>query len=224
MRRLLPEPVASVTVAEAYGEPRTRTGGRPTVGMCMVSSIDGSTVVDGRSTALSSPSDRDVLLGLRAAADVVLVGAETVRREGYGPPSKAGLRVGVVSRSGRVDVTAPLFASGAGFLVLPEDAPQVPVPSVRAGRGTVDLARALTMIDGTFVQLEGGARLNAAMLEADVVDEINLTVSPMAAGGSGPRLAHGAPDLDRRFVLAQVCEDDGFLFLRYRRAERPRVS
>lgn len=216
----MPDPVASVTVAEAYGEPRRRTAGRPSVGMCMVASIDGSTVVDGRSTALSSPADRDVLLGLRATADVVLVGAETVRREGYGPPSKPGLRVGVVSRSGRVDTTSPLFASGAGFLVLPEDAPHVEVPSVRAGHGTVDLAGALSMIDGSFVQLEGGARLNAAMLEADLVDEINLTVSPVAVGGTGPRLADGAPDMDRRFALAQVCEEDGFLFLRYRRAAR----
>lgn len=220
MRRLLPDPVASVTVAEAYGEPRLRTGGRPTVGMCMVASLDGSTVVDGRSTALSSPADRDVLLGLRAVADVVLVGAETVRREGYGPPSKAGLRVGVVSRSGRVDTSAPLFTSGAGFLVLPEDAPPVDAPAVRAGRGGVDLALALSMIDGTFVQLEGGARLNAAMLDADVVDEVNLTVTPAAVGGAGPRLADGAPDMDRRFALAQVCEDDGFLFLRYRRTGR----
>jgi riboflavin biosynthesis pyrimidine reductase len=188
--------------------------------MCMVASIDGSTVVDGRSTALSSSTDRDVLLGLRAAADVVLVGAETVRREGYGPPSKQGLRVGVVSRSGRVDTTSPLFTSGAGFIVLPEDAPHVDAPSIRAGRGDVDLARALSMIDGTFVQLEGGARLNAAMLEANVVDEINLTVSPEVVGGAGPRLADGAPDLNQRFTLAQVCEDDGFLFLRYRRTGR----
>lgn len=220
MRRLLPEPAVSVTVAEAYGESRSRLLGRPTVGMCMVASIDGSTVVDGRSAALSSPADRDVLLGLRAAADVVLVGAETVRREGYGPPSKTGLRVGVVSRSGRVDTSAPLFTSGAGFLVLPEDAPPVDAPSVRAGVGGVDLAAALAKIDGQFVQLEGGARLNAAMLAADVVDEINLTVCPATVGGSGPRLADGAPDLDRRFALAQVCEDDGFLFLRYRRAGR----
>lgn len=91
---------------------------------------------------------------------------------------------------------------------------------MRAGRGDVDLARALTMIEGRFVQLEGGARLNAAMLAADVVDEINLTVCPAAVGGSGPRLAAGAPNLDRRFLLAQVCEADGFLFLRYRRASR----
>jgi hypothetical protein len=34
-------------------------------------------------------------------------------------------------------------------------------------------------------------------------------------GGAGKRLADGAPDLLRRFRLAHVLEDDGFLFLRY---------
>lgn len=224
MRRLLPDPAASIGVAEAYTAPRARVatprGSRPWVGMCMVSSIDGSTVVDGASLALSGPADRDVLLGLRRLADAILVGSGTVRAEGYGPPSKAGQRVGVVTSRGEVDLGAPLFRAGAGFLVLPEDAPlpaDAPVPQIRAGRGTVDLARALEAIDGEFLQLEGGSRLNAAMLAADLVDEIDLTVSPRAVGGSGPRLATGAPDLGLGFDLAHVCEDDGFLFLRYLR-------
>lgn len=224
MRRLLPPPAATVSVAEAYGAARERVacdgGTRPWVGMCMVSSIDGSTVVGGASLALSGPADRDVLIGLRRLADVILVGSGTVRAEGYGPPSKAGQRVGVVSTRGDVDLAAPLFRAGAGFLVVPEDAPlpaDTEVEQIRAGHGAVDLARALTRIDGDFLQLEGGSRLNAAMLAADLVDEINLTVSPQAVGGSGPRLAAGAPDIALGFDLAHVCEDDGFLFLRYLR-------
>jgi riboflavin biosynthesis pyrimidine reductase len=224
MRRLLPGPAATVSVAEAYGVPRSRVatsrGSRPWVGMCMVSSIDGSTVVDGASLALSGPADRDVLLGLRRLADAILVGSGTVRAEGYGPPSKVGQRVGVVSSRGDIDLDAPLFAAGAGFLVVPEDAAlpvDAPVAQIRAGRGTVDLALALESIGGDFLQLEGGARLNAAMLAADLVDEIDLTVSPRAVGGDGPRLTTGAPDLALGFDLAHVCEDDGFLFLRYLR-------
>ena len=53
------------------------------------------------------------------------------------------------------------------------------------------------------------------MFAADLVDEINLTVSPLVVGGTGKRLTDGAPDLLRRFRLAHVLEDDGFLFLRY---------
>jgi riboflavin biosynthesis pyrimidine reductase len=56
----------------------------------MVSSIDGSTVFDGESRGLSSDNDREVLLTLRRAADVINVGAGTVRSEGYGAPRKPG--------------------------------------------------------------------------------------------------------------------------------------
>ena len=70
---------------------------------------------------------------------------------------------------------------------------------------------------GRFLQLEGGARLNAAMVDADLVDEINLTISPNVAGGDAPRLTNGAQELMRRFTLRHVLEDDGFLFLRYAR-------
>ena len=192
---------------EAYGvqrpTPRDHRGSRPWVGMCMVSSIDGSTVVEGNSLALSGPADRNVLLALRRHADTVMVGAGTVRDEGYGKPSKSGQRVAVVSRSGRVDTSTELFASGSGYLVRPGDT------------GEVDLFAAVAAMPGTFVQLEGGAQLNAAMCRADLVDEINLTVSPNIVGGIGPRLTTGASDLMQRYSLHHVLEDDGFVFLRY---------
>lgn len=221
MRRLFPEPQDLVSVNDAHDVTRTRRATarsmRPTVGMCMVQSIDGSTIVDGTSLALSGPADRDVLLGLRKIADCVLVGAGTVRQEGYGPPSNKALKVGVVTGSGQVDLDTPLFTSGAGFVVAPLDVQFSPtsVRVVRAGVGRVDLEAALEQIDGNFVQLEGGPALNAAMFEADLVDEINLTVSPLIVGGEGKRLTHGATDLLRRFTLEHVLEDDGFLFLRY---------
>jgi riboflavin biosynthesis pyrimidine reductase len=81
----------------------------------------------------------------------------------------------------------------------------------------VDLAQAVQQLQGNFAQLEGGPTLNAAMVEADLVDEINVTVSPNIVGGLGPRLTAGATDVLRRFSLAHVCEEDGFLFLRYTR-------
>ena len=219
MRRLFPEPTDPITVAEAYAAPRHVTG-RPWVGLCMVASIDGTTVVEDNSRALGSPADTQVLVGLRRLADTLLVGASTVRIEGYGPPSKPGQRVGVVSRTGRgLDLDAPLFTSGAGFLVLPDDAPAAPVDTVRAGRGDVDLAAALVGIaeltGATYVQCEGGAALNAAMAAADLFDEIDLTLSPHLAGGDGPRVTVGAPAVLQRFDLAHVLDDDGFLFTRY---------
>jgi riboflavin biosynthesis pyrimidine reductase len=112
----------------------------------------------------------------------------------------------------------PLFTSGSGFLITTETAATpVGVDCVRAGTTTVDLALAVQQLQGNFAQLEGGPTLNAAMVEADLVDEINVTVSPNIVGGMGPRLAAGATDVLQRFQLAHVCEDDGFLFLRYTR-------
>ena len=221
MRRLFPEPQNHVSVNEVYGVTRLRRATarstRPTVGMCMVQSIDGSTIVGGTSLALSGPADRDVLLGLRKLADCVLVGAGTVRQEGYGPPSNSALKVGVVTATGRVDLSTRLFSTGAGFVVAPLDVPISPtsVRVVRAGHGRVNLEAALEQIEGNFVQLEGGPALNAAMFEADLVDEINLTMSPLIVGGGGKRLTHGGTDLLRKFTLEHVLEDDGFLFLRY---------
>jgi riboflavin biosynthesis pyrimidine reductase len=220
MRRLLPQPVDHVTVAEAYGVTRPRPADRPWLGLCMVSGLDGSTVVDDNSRALSSPADTEVLLGLRRLADVIVVGAATVRIEGYGKPSKPGQRVGVVSRSGEgIDYASDLFTTGAGFVIVPETAPDLPVDTVRAGIGSLDLAGALARLgeamQADFVQAEGGAALNAALAEADLIDELNLTISPVISGGDGPRLTAGAPALLHRMDLAHLLEDNGFLFTRY---------
>ncbi len=226
MRRLLPDPADDVTVEEAYAAPlgRSGPGGRPWVGLCMVASIDGSTVVEGTSGALSSDNDSAVLNRLRALADVIVVGAGTVRAEGYGPPRTPGQRIGVVTRSGRLDTSTPLFASGAAFVITTEDAEvSGDVETLRAGTTDVDLAAAIERLTGfvdrcAFVQCEGGPALNAAMASAGLLDEIDLTISAGVVGGDGPRLTAGAPDLADRYELAQLAvDDDSYLFTRWRR-------
>lgn len=218
MRRLFPYPADDVTLRDCYDVPRQRPADRPWVSLCMVSGLDGSTVVDRNSRGLSNPTDQQLLLTLRTFADVILVGAGTVRAEGYGPPKVPGQRIGVVSRSGDFDFTTPLFASGKAFLVLPVDAPEVPVPSVRAGVGQLDIAAALAQLDVDVVQAEGGATLNGMLAAADCIDELNLSISPQLNGGDGPRLTSGSPAVSHRMQLAHVLEDDSFLFTRYVRA------
>ena len=219
MRLVLPEPAADVPLDELYGLPRARRPDRPWVGLCMITSLDGSTVVDGRSGALGSPTDTAVLGALRRAADVIIVGAATVRQEGYGPPRKPGQRIGVVTSTGDVDPGSTLFASGAGFLIMPEDGPRAPSGSsgrldvVRAGLGRVDVPLALRRLDElidppAFVQAEGGPRLNGSLLDADCVDELDLTVSPVLVGGDGARLSVGARAMMARFELAHLGIDD----------------
>ena len=222
MRQLLPYASDSVNLREMYGAPRSRhSSGRPSIGLCMVMSIDGSTVVEGKSTLLSNPADRDVLISLRSAAETIVVGAGTIREEMYEVPSKKGLRVGVVTRTGKMDLNTNLFKSGVGFLIMPEDAKQpdteFDLQIVRAGKGNVDLQLAMSQLPGTFVQLEGGALLNASMFAANLVDEINLTISPMVTGADSPRLANGAPPLHSDYEVAHILEDNGFMFIRYLR-------
>jgi riboflavin biosynthesis pyrimidine reductase len=219
MRRLFPHAATEPSLRECYDVPRPKPPGRPWVALCMVASLDGSTVVGGTSRFLSNPVDQELLLTLRTLVDVVVVGASTARKEGYGPPRSPNLRLAVVSRSGDFDFDAPIWQSDRSLLIMPEDGPEVPVPTIRAGVGDVDLAAALAQLDADVVQAEGGASLNGQLAAAGLVDELNLTISPQLAGGVGPRLLDRAPDLAQRMQLVHVLEDDGFLFARYVRAD-----
>lgn len=225
MRRLLPEPAADTTIVDLYGVDRPRhPDGRLHLGICMVSSLDGSTVVDGSSGKLSNPTDSQVLASLRQLADLIIVGASTVRIEGYGPPSKAGQRIGVVTRTGELDLGSELFTSGAGFLICPRSCPELDVEQLRIGDESVDFVAALEALgemfpEADFVQSEGGALLNGSLLAAGVVDELHLTLSARMVGGDGPRLASGSHDVVQGFELAHVAIDEAsFLYTRWVRA------
>lgn len=225
MRRLLPTPAENVSLDDAYTGPLGSHPHRPWVALCMVASIDGSTVVDGASAGLSSKNDSGVLLRLRALADVIVVGAGTVRGEGYGPPSKPGQRVGVVTRRGSVDTSTELFTSGAGFIITTDSArfEERGVDVIRTGTDEVDLRNAVSRIPeicpgASFVQAEGGASLNGSLAEADLLDELNITTSSVIVGGGGPRLISGAGEISSGYELAQMMVDDtSFVFSRWRR-------
>jgi riboflavin biosynthesis pyrimidine reductase len=208
-----------VDLEQAYTPTPTspRPDGRSWVLLNMIASLDGATVIDGRSGGLGGPADRTIFALLRTMADVILVGASTVRAEGYGPPKKSGQRVAVVSRSGRLDWSSALFTSGAGVAVLPIDGPDVPAPAIRAGDGSVDLAAALPQLEGRIVLCEGGPTLNGQLLVAGLVDELCLTVAPVLVGGGAKRIVAG-PEAPTEMRLVHVLEDDGFLFYRYVRA------
>ena len=63
-----------------------RTGRSPWTILNMVQSLDGGVTSDDVSADLGSPADQEIFHTLRSLADVILVGAETVRKEDYGPP------------------------------------------------------------------------------------------------------------------------------------------
>jgi riboflavin biosynthesis pyrimidine reductase len=84
VHRLLPSPTArpidDAALAAEYAYPDASA---PWVRVNFVASADGAVSVEGRSRPLGSPADRRVFGLLRELADVVLVGAGTVRVEDY---------------------------------------------------------------------------------------------------------------------------------------------
>lgn len=222
MRRLFPGDAIDLDADELYAAERGAHGdGRPWLLVNMVASLDGATTVAGRSGGLGNQSDRAVFQLLRSYADVVLVGAGTVRAEGYGPPKRPDLRVAVVSARLNLDFDAPLWQSGRGIVITTETAGAVPdgVAAVRAGRNAVDLDAAIRGLDASVVLCEGGPSLNGALLAADVIDEWCMTLSPRLVGGEAARVIHG-PALDSTAPLRLghiAVDEEGFLFLRYLR-------
>jgi riboflavin biosynthesis pyrimidine reductase len=225
VRQLFPEPVESVEPLEVYRDVPV-VAGRPAVRLNMISAVDGATAVDGLSGGLGGPADRRVFAALRALADVVLVAAGTARAETYGPGT---LPIAVVSGSLRLDWDAPFFtaATHRPIVVTHGRAPAEAVEQAGtvadvlvAGAAEVDLARAVELLgERGFAQVlaEGGPSLNGALAAAGVLDELCLTVAPRLVSGDAKRILSGPalvppPEL----ILRSLCEEDGYLFLRYR--------
>lgn len=249
MRLLNPadEPLADPLAP--YRVDRTPRPGRPCwVAANMVGGLDGSAAVGGRVGELSPPADADLFRALRALADVVLVGAETVRREGYGPVRLPHAlrrervargtpevpRVAVVTRSLTFDWEIPLFRDAA-----PEARPILLGPSTAAphlvaaaaehadvrfaGEHRVDLATALEGLaaeGAAVVWCEGGPHLLGELVAADLLDELCLTVAPSMGGDPLP-VSVAPPGGERaRFALRHVAVDGDAVFLRYERVDR----
>jgi len=206
----------------------------------MLSSVDGAvTGADGLSGSVSTPVDRTVLRVLRAAADVVLVGAGTARAERYGPVevgaelaggrSSAGMSpapvLAVVTRSGDLPVERGLFAPGTGTLVVTCESADLrslgdlagPDRVIVAGRREVCVADAVRRLAGRGLRrilLEGGPCLLGRAIAAGVVDELCLTLSPLLVAGRAGRVAVG-PQARAGLELEHLLECEGSLLGRW---------
>jgi riboflavin biosynthesis pyrimidine reductase len=243
MRCLFPTPTDVLDDAELtarYAVPDR--GGRPHLRLNFISSADGAVSLDGLSEGLQTPGDNRIFGLLRDLADVVMVGAGTVRVEGYGPlrpgPARRARRetldrpatptLAVVSGALDLDPAAELFhAEGARTVVIthgssPADrrAALAEVSEVIVVGGTaVDLPAALAALAErglARVLCEGGPHLFGALLAARCVDELCLSVSPLLAGPGAGRIIAGPPvPAPTRLELAQLLAEDGALFCRY---------
>nr|WP_269329772.1 dihydrofolate reductase family protein [Kineosporia babensis] len=209
-----PEPtVQALADLYAYPEPVPARGW---VRANMVSSLDGSAAgPDGLSGALGGAVDKATFKVLRGLCDVILVGAGTVRAEGYGvPPAdpafaehrrSRGQRpapvLAVVTRSG--DVPSEVL-DGSTFVITTAQADlgrlralAGPDQVIVAGEDDVDVDDAVRVLAGRGhrrVLLEGGPSLLGHALAARRMDELCLTWAPTLLAGGGPRIALG-PDV-----------------------------
>ena len=236
----LADPLAPYAAVERHGP-----AGRPWVLANMVAGLDGSAAAGGRVAGLSDDVDRELFRLLRSLADVVMVGAETVRRERYGPVRlpddrraarvaagrPAVPRLAVVSRSLAFDLAGRAFVDAdpeARTLVVtceasdPQRRAEVAEVAdlVVAGGERVDPATALTALAGLRVGIvlcEGGPALLGELVDADLLDELCLTLSPVMGGDALPvAVSSGGPDL-ARFRLGHALAAGSTLFLRYER-------
>ncbi|MDR7280936.1 pyrimidine reductase family protein [Catenuloplanes atrovinosus] len=217
---------------------------RPSLRVNFVASADGAATLDGRSGGLGNANDQHILGLLRRLADVLVVGAGTLRAEGYGPLVLGGTavawrrdhgmpdhpRLAVVSA--RLHGLGPEHPSFAGAPVRPLVVTVGAAPEDRR-RALADVADVLICGDDELdaaalpemlaarglpgVLCEGGPTLFGALVAADRVDELCLTLSPWLAGAGASRIVAGPPAVPRPLTLRHVLTDDELLFLRYAR-------
>ena len=248
VRQLLPEPTDIDPAAAHAAAARPTPPNRPWVLMNMVASVDGATAIDGVSGGLGGPADKAVFSAIRAIADIILVAAGTARAESYGPPKTSANRraeridrgqspyprLALVSRSLDLDPDAAMFSNAPEiplvFTVSTAPAARREALAARAevvamdgNDGGVDLPKMLAYLHdlgARTVLAEGGPGLNGQLVADGLVDELNISLSPILVGGDSARLAHGAAASPEPLTLSHLWEADGLLFARYVRRDQ----
>ena len=203
-------------------------------------SLDGAiTGPDGRSGSVNSPADHVVFELLRGLSDVVVVGAGTLRSEGYtalsvanrwqATRSELGLAAALplvcVSNSGEVPPRlrdAPrgtvLMATHTGSSGLAQSREVLGDEQVLVcGEEAVDDVRLVAMLADRGwgrILTEGGPHLASSMIAAGVLDEVCLSLTPIVVGGDGPRMTSAAATVTGYLPWVLV-EEDGTVIGRW---------
>jgi riboflavin biosynthesis pyrimidine reductase len=240
-QRQLTAELGEPALAALYAHPAPADGS-PWVRANMIATLDGAaTGADGRSGSINGPADHRVFMLLRGLTDVVLVGAGTVRAEGYtelpvredlaearaARGQRAELELAVVTRSGDLPERL-LDGDRPPFVLTVADRPDLDALRRRvgtdrviaAGAGDVDLGAAVATLAARGlprVLAEGGPRLLGDLLAQHLVDDLCLTVTPDLVGGPARRVvtrdAWFAPPLSAR--PAHLLHADGVLLGRW---------
>jgi riboflavin-specific deaminase-like protein len=227
-----------------------RAAPRPFVLVNMAMTADGKIATANRAvSSFGSQRDMEHLYELRATADAVMSGARTIDLNPVkmGPGGRRfrelrlrnglaefNLRV-IVTGSGTLDPNATVFkhrfspilvlttgrASPARVRALRDVADEVFI----AGEQELDFPRAVRWLRSRWkvsrLLCEGGGALNDALIRANLVDELHVTLCPKVFGGrAAPTIADGlgiARLKDaKRFVISSMTPVESELFLVYR--------
>lgn len=230
---VIPQRWTDVDLAEHYAYPDGLAA--PWVRVNFVSSADGAASVDGTSGALGSDADKQLFGVLRELAEVVLVGAGTVRAEDYRGARRdtrgrdAPPPIAVVTGSADLDPASRLFTDTrvAPIVLTLASAPADRRERLAAAGADVAVLDDLTP-DALLAELarrgrhrvlcEGGPGLFGDLVAADAVDELCLTLAPVLAGGTAGRIARGPEGSPpRELTLAGALHAESSLLLRYLR-------
>ncbi|WP_068182896.1 pyrimidine reductase family protein [Mycobacterium sp. UM_CSW] len=229
-------------LARLYGYPDTD-------GTCVranfITSVDGGATADGSSGTMGGPGDRHIFNLLRELADVIVVGAGTVRIEGYSGAHLAVAQrqarqtrgqsevpqLAIVTKSGRLDRDMAVFTRTEVPPLVLTCAASAAETSRRLGDlcevlecsggdpGQVDEAALLAALAARgmrHVLTEGGPMLLGAFVDRDLLDELCLTIAPYLVGGLARRIATGPGQVLTRMRRAHLLTDDaGYLYARY---------
>jgi riboflavin biosynthesis pyrimidine reductase len=207
-----------VPLSELYAAPEG-----PWLRVNMVATVDGAaTGHTGTSRSINTPADKVVFDQLRAEADVLVVGAGTLRDEGYAPNR---LPIVAVTRSASVPPTLADVAPGQLLLATCEHAAGIDAAREQLGEEhvlvlgshRVDLAALrATLVERGMRRIlsEGGPHLLRDLLDQGCADEVCVTTVPRFIGGTHPRISDGPP-VDVPLELASLVEDEGTLLARW---------
>jgi riboflavin biosynthesis pyrimidine reductase len=220
-RRLLPDVAADLTAADlAAAVPGEATDDRPFLLVNMIATADGRATIAGRTGPIANRADHELFHALRTRVDAVMVGAETVRVEGYG---RMGPVAVLVTRSARVPADVGLLQEPENrvLVLTPSPAAELPPCAAEVGYLRAPLAEGVRRLRTEHgfesVLCEGGPQLLGDLLRAGLVDELHLVIaSKLTAGDDPTTIVSGEllnPPLE--LELLSLHESGGYLFLRY---------
>lgn len=198
-----------------------------------VMTLDGATTdTSGISKGIASAGDSALFSHLRSGADAVLVGAGTYRAEQY-KPLKRDATLCVVSRSLNLDPDYVGFTQSRRrpIIVTCESAPGERREALSrhcdvivCGTSHVDLPDAVAQLharDLTKILCEGGPRLFADLIEAELVDDLCLTVvTRFGTDPASPRLVPAGVH-ESEWVCEHAVHDVDSVYTRWSRSGKP---